>query len=267
MFNRGIWVVLFVTLCYSMMLKAQRATISEFNKIAEQKGELLFSDSFKSDWKNKWMLDGEEAVVESGNGMLKFFSGSKFLDNAHHSVIWTKKVFEGDIRIEFDFIRNDTIPRFVNIIYLFASGSGKDEFKEDISTWSQLRKIPAMQLYFNHMNLYHISFAAFDVDNKDASNDYIRLRRYLPETGNGINGTEIFPDFERTSLFKPFEKHHISIVRKGSLIWMKISTNKTVKVYKWDTSGQPPVLKGRIGIRIMASRASIFSDFKIYEVK
>lgn len=263
----SIQVLLFVLLSLSILLNAQNVSVDDFNRIAGQNNTLIFCDSFNNDWKSNWILDGEEAIVESGNGMLKFFSGPKPLDNAHHSVIWTKQVFEGDIRVDFDFIRNDTIPRMVNIIYLFATGSGKGEFKEDISTWNHLRKVPAMRMYYNHMHLYHISFAAFDVDNTDTGFDYIRFRRYLPETGNGINGTEVLPDYLRTGFFKPYEKHHISIVRKGDDVWMKIVNNGNEKVHKWNTSSFPPIQSGRIGLRLMASRASIFSNFRVYQLK
>jgi hypothetical protein len=264
--SRTFFIIYSLVFC-SLSVSAQPSAVTEFNRIANQKGKLIFCDSFKYGWEKQWMLDGEEATVVTDAGKLNFSAGPDSRNNAHHAVLWTKKVFQGDIRVDFDFIRNDTIPRMVNIIYLFAAGSGKAEFKEDISTWNQLRKIPAMQLYFNHMNLYHISFAAFDVDNTKADSDYIRFRRYLPETGNGIIGTEILPDYLRTRFFKPFEKHHICIIRKGNEVKMKVSAKNTEKVYAWNTSSLPPVLSGRIGLRLMASRASIFSNFKVYQLK
>jgi hypothetical protein len=63
---------------------------------------------------------------------------------------------------------------------------------------SDLRKVPAMATYFNHMNLYHISYAAFPPD----GGQYIRARRYMPETGKGLDGTALEPDYYPKTLFR-----------------------------------------------------------------
>ena len=36
-----------------------------------------------------------------------------------------------------------------------------------------------MRNYYDHMNLLHISYAAFENTNTEEGNDYIRARRYL----------------------------------------------------------------------------------------
>lgn len=246
-------------------LQAQNANFKqEFQKIANIKGKLIFSDDFTNDWSSQWMLDGEKAFVKSGNGSLRFLAGPVSQHNEHHAVLWTKKTFRGDVRIEFDFIKLDSVFRFVNIIYLFASGSGSGVYKNDISAWAELRKTPAMKMYFEHMNAYHISFAAFDIDNNDNENDYVRARRYLPERGKGLSGTELLPVYIKTGMFKPNVKHHIIVISKDKTIWMKIKANGTEKIYKWDTEILPQISSGRIGLRLMGSRASEFSNFKVF---
>ena len=67
----------------------------------------------------------------------------------------------GDLKIEYDYTRTDNETRCVNILYIQATGSGKGPYALDISDWNELRKVPAMATYFNHMHAYHISYAAF----------------------------------------------------------------------------------------------------------
>jgi len=261
-------ILLLMIICPVFIINAHNHTLKKkFQKIAGAKVEMIFSDDFRDNWSNQWMLDGEKASLESGNGSLKFLAGPVPQHDAHHAVLWTKKIFEGNIRIEFDYIRIDTVSRFVNIIYLFASGSGSGVYKQDISVWGELRKTPAMKMYFEHMNAYHISFAAFDVDNTDPENDYVRARRYLPERGKGLTGTELLPDYLKTRLFKPNIKHHITIIRKENTIWMKISANGIEKIFNWDTEMLPSISSGRIGLRLMGSRASVFSNFNVFLLK
>ena len=238
-------------------------------KIAEAeklKWKLNFSDNMKNDWQKNWFLDGEKArLTNSKNGLL-FRAGSKPASDADHSVLWTKKSFSGDIKIEFDFVRRDSATRFVNIIYLFAEGSGVGSFDKDIALWKDLRKIPAMKIYFNHINAYHISFAAFENDNNNPAEDYVRARRYLPETGKGLSGTDLLPDNFRTGMFKPAIKYRVSIIRRNNEIMLKVTGDGKIFVCSWDTCDFPNLNDGRIGLRLMGSRISEFSDFRVYTV-
>ena len=63
----------------------------------------------------------------------------------------------------------------MNILYIQATGSGEEPFVKDITEWNELRRAPAMRMYFDHMNTYHISYAAFP--NNEDTTSYIRARR------------------------------------------------------------------------------------------
>lgn len=230
------------------------------------KWKLNFSDNMKNNWQKNWFLDGEKArLTNSKNGLL-FRAGPMPASDADHSVLWTNKSFTGDIKIEFDFVRRDSATRYVNIIYLFAEGSGETEFQKDIALWKDLRKIPAMKMYFNHINAYHISFAAFENSNENPAEDYVRARRYLPETGKGLAGTDLLPDNFRTGMFKPNVKYRVTIIRRNNDILMKVTGGGKSFVCSWDTSNFPHLNAGRIGLRLMGSRVSEFSDFRVYTV-
>ena len=171
-----------------------------------------------------------------------------------------------DIWVEFNYTRRDEATKYVNIIYLFAEGSGVDAYDKDISKWTDLRKVPAMKWYFEHMNALHISFAGFENDNYLPEADYVRARRYLPERGKGLQGTEVLPEYLRTGFFKPNEPHRISIVRKGNNVYMKVKNATRERIFHWNISDFPTLKSGRVGLRLMGSRVSEFSDFSVYQL-
>jgi hypothetical protein len=121
----------------------------------------VFNDPCTGDWKKQWFLDGEVGKVTTGPDGMTLTAGPEFKNDAHHMVLWTKQSFEGDLKIEYDYTRLDNENRCVTILYIQATGSGKGAFAKDITKWNELRKVPAMRTYFNHMNTYHISYAAF----------------------------------------------------------------------------------------------------------
>ena len=127
---------------------------------------MAFDDDCTGNWTDNWFLDGKYATVENSEDGMSFSAGPEAGNDAHHAVLWTKDSFKGDIKIEYDYIRTDSAVKYVNILYIQATGDGEGEFVEDISKWNNLREIPAMRMYFENMNLLHISFAAFENDGK-----------------------------------------------------------------------------------------------------
>ena len=238
-----------------------------FERLQNLSWKQTFSDDFQKSWSTNWILDGEKAKLKNTKNGLLFKAGPIPASDADHAVLWTKQSFKGDLRIEFDFIRMDTATKFVNIIYLDAEGSGVGVYNKDISKWGSLRTVPAMKTYFEHMNAYHISFAAFENDNSNPAEDYIRARQYLPERGKGLSETELKPDYLRTGLFKTGMLNHITIIKTGEDIYMKIKNSEKEQICHWKTNNFPALNLGRIGIRLMGSRVSEFGNFKVFELK
>lgn len=226
----------------------------------------IFDDPFTGDWQNNWTLDGEKATLTNTAEGLDFAAGPLELEEESHAVLWSKAIYEGDIKIEYDYTRMDDATKYVNIIYIHAHGSGKGEFVEDITAWAHLREIASMKMYFNHMNLYHISYAAFNNDNDEKGKDYIRARRYMPE-GQGLDQTDLEPDNFNTGFFAKGVKHHITVIKKGDDLYMKVSNPDQEKVYHWKTNTAPPVKRGRIGLRHMLSRRAVYKNLKVYSLK
>ena len=237
--------------------------IKAFQKLSQLEWKQVFMDSGTRDWKTGWFLDGEKANVLNTSEGMEFHAGPVPAEDANHSVLWIRKSFHGDVRIEYEFTRLDSATRYVNILYILASGSGMEGYPEDIFEWSDKRKVPAMKMYYNHMNLLHISYAAFENTNTDKGNDYIRARRYLPETGDGLKGTDLSPDYFRTGLFHTDRRHWITVIKYGNDLFMHIRNQEKEMLCHWDLSVFPPLEQGHIGLRHMGSRSARYRDFRI----
>jgi hypothetical protein len=251
-------------LTLSMACAAQKDNGQEeeaFKNALEENWQEVFYDSCTGDWTNQWFLDGEVASVSNSEKGMQLTAGPQFMNDAHHMVLWTKDSFEGDVKIEFDFTRLDFETRCVNILYIQATGSGVGSFKKDISEWNPIRKEPVMRTYYDHMNAYHISYAAFPNKGDDRA-QYIRARRYMPNT-NGLKGTELQPEYFPEGLFTPGVPHKISVIKKDRDIYMKISNEQQTYYCHFINKDLPVIEEGRIGLRLMFTRSSRFANFRI----
>lgn len=233
------------------------------------KSNLLFEDSGTEDWTSKWMLDGKRSKVINSKDGMELIAGQEHGNDTCHTVLWTKQRFSGNICIEYDYTRTDTTTRCVNILYFHASGQGDAEYPSDIALWNHKRKVPHMRTYFNHMNAYHISYAAFDAHQYSGDNDYISARRYNPAI-KGLKGTMIGERRWQTGMFKPNVSYHISVYRFHKQIEMHIQNkadSKDRKVYTRNASMFPTCEYGRIGLRHMYTRNARYKNFKVWEIK
>lgn len=244
--------------------------ISNAQNIDEKlkKTDLLFYDECTGSWMANWMLDGLRGRVENSSEGMELIAGSGVGNDSCHAVLWTKQQFSGDICVEYEYTKTDSANCFVNILYLMATGKGSADFPEDISLWNDLRRIPYMQTYFNHMNAYHISYSAFPVDNDGTQEDYIRLRRYMPD-GRGLKDTDVPGDVFNTGLFKQGKSYLIQVYVVASTIEMHVRSLEYLgdeKVFKWDASMYPTCQKGRIGLRHMYTRQAQYKNFKVWSL-
>ncbi|WP_321423883.1 rhamnogalacturonan lyase [uncultured Bacteroides sp.] len=236
-----------------------------FDKLDNVSWKEKMSDNGTEDWTNQWFLDGKRAKITNTSSGMRFNAGSTPLSDADHVVLWTKKDFKGNIKVDYDFVRLDTVNRFVNIIYLQAEGSGKAPYSKDIAEWNNLREVPAMNTYFNHMNALHLSYAAFENDSPITNPDYIRARRYMPETGKGLAGTNLSPEYLCPQLFQTNIMHHITIIKNNKILMMRVTCNNKDRYFRFTTDGFPAIESGKIGLRQMCTRESLYSNFKVSE--
>jgi len=263
----------FIIACWILLLtyacKSQTALVGDEEKQPTNwtKKELLFEDSGTQDWTKKWFLDGERAVLDNTPMGMYYSAGPEAKNDTCHAVLWTKETFEGNMLIEFDYTRADYSDGFVNIIYFHATGKGGAEYPEDISLWNEKRRVPSMRIYYRHMNAYHISYA---VGKANGGEDYIRLRRYEPAKRTKLAGSEIPPDTFNSGLFKPFYTYHVQVARYKNTIEMHIQNKQDAQDHltlRWDASSAPLCNKGRIGLRHMYTRSSIYKDFKVWRIQ
>ncbi|MEM9261301.1 MAG: hypothetical protein AAGA62_16795, partial [Bacteroidota bacterium] len=183
-----------------------------FNELCGAEGwKLAFKDSGTRKWQQRWSLDGLRAtVVNTPRGMV-FSAGPHERDDACHGVLWTKQSFSGDLKVSYTYTRTDTREKWVNILYLFATGAG--ERPKDIMAWREDRIIPSMRTYFNQMNAVHISYAAISRDSTGELGDYIRARIYPVPEGKRFKSTAIAPDYFNSELFEPGVPYRITTIK------------------------------------------------------
>ena len=218
----------------------------------------VFSDPCTGGWTSRWFVDGDIASVSTGDNGMQLTAGPQYKNNAHHMVLWTRDSFEGDLRIDYEYTRLDFESRCVNIIYIQATGSGEEPYVKDITTWSDLRRVPAMRMYFDHMHTYHISYAA----NPGTAKEYIRARRYMPNK-DGLKGTDLEPDYQPEGLFEPGVPHTITIIKKQRDLFMRIKNAEQVFYCHMTNPHLPPIAEGRIGLRHMFTRSARYKDIRI----
>jgi len=246
---------------FSQSSDATQQLFTELNTLPWEKIDTTLNSS---NWQNHWRVDGYRADIRETSSGLLFCAGPVAYDNGSHAVLWTKESFSGALKIEFDYTWVDDISRFVNIIYIQATGIGTPPYLEDIHQWDSLRTVPTMSKYFRNMNAYHISFAAFGVENDDKEFDYVRARRYpVSPGGNFSRDTALKPDYFRTGLFKPGIRYHVTIIKRDNHLLMQVLDADTEKYFYWDTSSFPAIESGKVGIRHMYTRCAIYQNFTL----
>lgn len=247
--------------------KEKRADWHAFQKLEQAPWKEVLVDTCTEDWRRHWSLDGLKATITHSEKGMDFRSGPTRKENASHAVLWTKQSFAGDIRLDYEYTRIDKATEAVTILYIQATGSGAEGYEKDISKWADKREVPTMSTYYRHMNLHHISYAAFGVGGEDPEEDYIRARRYMPERSKGLKETDMPPDYFRTGLFKPDIPHKITVIKQGNDLYLYIRNHEQEKLCHWKTDGYPPIHEGRIGLRHMWTRGARYRDFRISQLK
>ncbi|WP_372753467.1 DUF1961 family protein [Labilibaculum sp.] len=247
-------------MCYSCSYDAKY----EFEKVKEsEEWSLQFSDSCTGNWQDNWFLDGLIAKVENSDKGMNLIAGPEHKNNAHHSVLWTKQSFKGDVKVEYEYTRTDTQLINVNILYIQAQGIGKGVYDKDISKWNKLREVPTMSIYYNYMDPIHISYAAFPMTNDDPTKDYIRVRKYPVKEGITFDDMAVEPSFYNMGLFLPNVPYQVTVIKADSKLHMQVVGDGKNELYTWDMSDKEPSLEGRIGLRHMFTRSARYRDFKV----
>ena len=246
--------------CIISCVKKKEISFDKINKYKEW--NLVFNDDCTNDWTQKWTLDGLIATVENSNQGMHFKAGPEYKNDAHHAVLWTKKTFAGDIKIEYDFTKIDDEARCVNILYIQATGDEEGIYEKDISKWEKLREVPAMRTYFENMNTFHISYSAFG--NQENSFHYVRARRYPKPDDKPFKVTQIEPSYDKQGYFKSGQTYHITAIKTADHLFFKMESKDGTELFKWNISKIKPIVEGRIGLRHMFTRSSMYKNFKIY---
>lgn len=221
-----------------------------FDNADAGKWTTAFEDDLTEDWTQNWFLDGEgtSTVTNSPEGM-----EMKATDS--HMVLWTNESFAGDVKIEYDFTRTDPYQGGVCIVYIQATGRGDEGYEKDITKWNDYREEANMGFYFRNMHTYHVSYAC----------GYLRGRRYRPDIQKMNTFSELDPEFmfDQEEMFELGATYRITMIKRGQSIFIQAINEEKAMYFvlnnlKWD-----PVTEGRIGLRQMKGRWSIYKNFKV----
>tara|TARA_R110002111_G_scaffold53434_7_gene92838 strand:- start:1640 stop:2395 length:756 start_codon:yes stop_codon:yes gene_type:complete len=246
----------------SLFFCQDNGSISELEELNNSKNwKKTFKDCGNGNWEDKWFLDGEMATITNSKKGMHFRAGPEDKNDVHHAVLWTKDSFEGNLKMEFDYTKKDTVHKNVTILYIQATGNGKIPFEKDITKWNHLRKIPSMRTYFNNMNALHISYAAFDPD----GNEYVRARRYPTTEELAFKDIVVEPSYDNLKdLFKKDVTYHITVIKTKEKLFFKVEGDNREETFFWDLSQKEPIIEGRIGLRHMYARSAQYKNFKVY---
>ncbi len=227
---------------------------------------LKFNDMGETPWQDNWLLDGRVGKVTNINKGIKVEAGPEANNDAHHVVLWTKKQFLGDVRMEFDFTKIDDENKMVNILFIQATGVG--EFDQDIATWSHRRQVPSMRFYFERMKTLHISYAAYGQKNEAPDNDYIRARAYPLHPEKGFKGMEVPASYFTTGLFKKDVVYKMEVLKTRDQLILSVrpkhKPENETKRFIWTLPERAQMEFGRIGLRQMYTRSSIYNNIKVF---
>lgn len=261
-----IWSLLLFAWFGAMASGQQNKVNTQFDLLVNASAQLVFEDDFQEMWPKNWHLDGERARIVQKDGQLEMYAGARPNVDADHAVLWTKATFEGNLKIEYDYTRLDSSKyHCVNIIYIQAQGSGVEPFGKDILRWNELRRIPEMELYFNNMDTYHISYAVTGIESENKP-EYIRARRYMPRQNRGLAGTNLQPEYMNTGLFKIGVTYHLTFIKHNTNLYMNVKGGGQDKTFYFDASAFPRINEGRIGLRQMYTRNSRYANFRVYKL-
>jgi hypothetical protein len=255
----GIIAVLFLSYSCKVEEKTDFQSLNDSKEWIHQ-----FSDECTNNWQANWFKDGLISVVEQNERGMNLIAGSVNRDDAHHTVLWTKQSFKGDIKMEYEYTRTDTQIVNVNILYIQAQGIEKEGRGADITAWNTYRDTASMWKYYFYMNPLHVSYAAFPMVNEDPENDYIRIRKYPAETQEKFKDTEILPAYFKTGLFLTDVTYKITVIKTESKLYFNVKGSGEEKLFSWDLAeGQSPK-EGRIGLRHMYTRSARYKNFKVW---
>lgn len=242
-------------------IEIEKLSEKEMFEMADRRNwQERFFDAGTGDWTKRWFLDGEKGTVTTGPEGMTLTAGPEAFNDAHHMVLWTQDAFEGDLKIEYEYTRLDDETNFVNILYIQATGSGEMPYVKDITEWSELRRVPAMRMYFDHMHTYHISYAAFPNDEDTTS--YIRGRRYMPNR-TGLEGTGLDPDYTPVGLFKKGVPHRIAVIKRDRDLHMRVANADGEHFFHMANPDLPIITEGRVGLRHMFTRSACYKNLRI----
>ena len=94
----------------------------------------------------------------------------------------------------------------------------------------------------------------------------MRARRYMPHA-TGLKGTALTPEYFPKGLFASGVPHKITVIKKDRELIMKCENAEQTIYCHMKNPDLPIIREGRIGLRLMWTRATRIKDFRISQIK
>ena len=205
----------------------------KYKVLASGNWQQVFTDDCTADWQKQWFLDGNFAKVLNNSEAMKIDTARGF------AALWTKQEFEVDLRIEYDFKRDDDFfGQAVNIIYIQATGDSEEGYDEDITKWSDKRTTAKMSDYFLNMHTYHMSYAAYEKQGGKESED-IHMPRYLPQQNRAMKHSKMTGGYTQTDLFEDKQWVHVTIIKNTKEVFVEFKHPKKTLLCHFKNEDKP----------------------------
>lgn len=251
----------------SIVLLAVAITFGQEERTARPNWRLAFSDNGTGRWSDDWVLFGnpERISVTNGPDGMTFRAGDGTDANADHAILWSKRSFSGDLRVEWDYTVLDryssTIPPngYCSALMLYSSGAGTFGLPTELLAWpQQARQADTSGRYFHERTRgLQLNYAFVG----DPRGNRFRIRA----NPGYLLGTES----DETDFFRPGASYHVAVEKTGAVVGVKVAELSSGR--EFSTTFADPLLQnyssGRIGLRNMNRRESRYAKVRVYETR
>lgn len=234
---------------------------------AHQNWDLVWTDSGAENWSEDWLLFGspDRISVTNSPGGMTLRAGDGTDAKADHAILWSRRSFAGDLRVEWDYTVLDRYSSVVppggycSALLLYGHGIGSAEAPADLLAWSpQARQADTSGRTMSETTSgLQLNYAFVG----DPRGNRVRLR---------VNpGYRLGAESAETDFFEVGVPYHVAIEKHQATLSITVTESRSSRVFS--TRFDDPLLhqhsNGRIGFRNMNRRESVYANIRVYEAR
>jgi hypothetical protein len=221
-----------------------------------------FVADHKRDWRAEWFLFGDPSrgiTVSNSAAGLTLRAGDGSDPRRDHAVLWSKRTFTGDVRIEYDVTVLDGYasppPKISYCSALLVHAQGATNYPSDLAAWTAAQANADTSGNFVNTNTRGLQLNYAFVG--DVRGNRLRLR---VNPGYALAGQS-----DITTLFRQGQTCHVSATKAGALLTVHVTDGKATFSHTFTDAGLAAHGSGRIGLRNMNRREARYANLRVYE--